>query len=162
MNKNNSIFVTFKANSGVFIALISMNDFLKDSKDMPTISSKAAFLYGSSISKMRSIKRQIEEYRNLHKPIPAKNIWQLGDEIFELKAKLEHMSLQIDGLYDHLIRDLGINRKWIEKVIIFRRYINDVDRVPSDLNWGRCEKGTRRVAEALVNGTYEDEHRLGK
>lgn len=55
--------------------------------------------------------------------------------------------------YGHLERDLGVARKWLVKAVIFRRYLPDPDRIPPDLNWGRCSDGTRRKAELLQKGT---------
>jgi len=65
---------------------------------------------------------------------------------------LAELSLEIDDVYKHLVRDLGAKRKWLEKAIIFRRYLPTQDLIPQSLNWGRCEKGTRRVAERLRDG----------
>ena len=101
---------------------------------------------------MRSVVREIEAYRRSHTPTPARKIWELGDAIFKLNEELERVSLQIDGLYEHLVRDLTVKRKWLEKVIIFRRHLPDDNLIPESLNWGRCEKGTRKVAERLRVG----------
>jgi hypothetical protein len=110
---------------------------------------KAIEVYQRSIVKMRNLVKQIQNFRDNRKLLPARKVWQLGDAIFELQYDLNKLSLQLDGLYDHLVRDLGVKRKWLEKVIIFRRYLPNEDAIPQSLNWGRCEKGTRRVAEKL-------------
>jgi len=38
---------------------------------------------------------------------------------------------------------LGVKKKWLEKAIIFRRYVDDKNAIPKNLNWGKCEKGTK-------------------
>jgi hypothetical protein len=101
---------------------------------------------------MRIFIKEIQALRNNRKLLPAFKIWQLGNAIFELQHNLNKLFLQLDGLYDHLVRDLGVKRKWLEKVIIFRRYLPDENAIPQSLNWGRCEKGTRLVAEKLRKG----------
>jgi len=64
---------------------------------------------------------------------------------------LYKLNLQIDNLYYHLTRDLNINRKWLEKVIIFRRYISDQEFIPESALWGTFEKGTKKKSLALIN-----------
>jgi len=71
-----------------------------------------------------------------------------------LKDSLEILGLQLDSMYKHLTRDLGVKKKWLEKVIILRRYIENEEIIPQSLNWGRCEKGTRKVAKKISEGTY--------
>ncbi|MHA1632843.1 MAG: hypothetical protein ACTSXC_08580 [Candidatus Freyarchaeota archaeon] len=118
-------------------------------KDTESLLDGAAKIYGLAITKMRNVVKQIQELRNSRKTVPARKVWQLGDAIFELQNNLQRSSLQIDGLYEHLTRDLGVKRKWLEKVIILRRYLPCQDLIPSSLNWGQLEKGTRKKAESL-------------
>ena len=60
-----------------------------------------------------------------------------------LNDNLSKIDLQIDNTYYHLVRDLGVNRKWLEKVVIFRRYIQQIELIPETAIWGSFEKGTR-------------------
>jgi hypothetical protein len=101
---------------------------------------------------MRAIVSEIQALRSVHKLTPARTIWKLGDAVFELTDKLRRLSLEIDGLYDHLTRDLGVKRMWVEKVIIFRRYIPDKKLIPRSVSWGPCRDAPRAAAENLVRG----------
>lgn len=152
MTGNNLAFVSFEPDKEQFTAFLPMEELISSEMEPADVLKKATHVYERSIMKMRSLVVEIESFRLNHKLLPARKIWQLGDAIFELRDDLEKLSLQIDGLYDHLVRDLGVKRKWLEKVVILRRYLPQQDAIPESLNWGRCEKGTRRVAERLQKG----------
>lgn len=154
MTESRLAFVSFQPNDKQFTAFLPIEELISSQTDLAEVLNKASFIYGRSVTKMRSLVAEIDNLRLNHKLVPARKIWQLGDAIFELKDNLEKLSLQIDGLYDHLVRDLRVKRKWLEKVVIFRRYLPSEDIIPELLNWGRCEKGTRRVAESLLKGLY--------
>lgn len=118
-------------------------------RDPEAVLRKATNIYEKSITRIRSMLVEIQAERDNRKPIAARKIWQIGHIIFELRDQLERLSLQLDSVYDHLVRDLGVRRKWLEKVIILRRHLPDKALIPKSLNWGCCEKGTRRVAQRL-------------
>ena len=145
-------FVSFEPNNKSFRAYLSMEEFIFGDIDSELTIRKAVKIYENSIIEMRTFIKEIQGFRNNRKRLPAHKIWQLGNAIFELQYNLNKLFLQLDGLYDHLVRDLGVKRKWLEKVIIFRRYLPDKNAIPQSLNWGRCEKGTRRIAEKLRKG----------
>ncbi len=149
--KNESIFVSFKKNKDEYNAFISIDELLSSKENLELLLKKASSIYGNSISRMVDKIKEINTFRNNRRPLPARKVWELGDIIFELVNELDKLSLQIDGIYDHLERDLNVRRKWLEKVIIFRRYISRVSVIPQILNWGKCEKGTRRIAEQIQN-----------
>ena len=152
MSKNDLILVSFKPNEEQFMAFLLMEQFLSSERDLEPVLKEASQSYEHSIKRMRCAVDEINTIRNERKLLPARTIWKLGNLIFDLVKNLESLSLQIDGLYDHLVRDLNVKRKWLEKVIIFRRYLPNQFAIPESLNWGRCEKGTRRVAEKLREG----------
>ena len=126
-----------------------MEELISGADDLELKLKNAVEVYERSTEKMRSLVNEIQGFRDNHKLLPARKVWQLGNAIFELQHDLNELSLQLDGLYDHLVRDLKVKRKWLEKVVIFRRYLPDQNAIPKSLNWGRCEKGTRQAAEKL-------------
>jgi len=152
MIKDKRAFISFELVDKRFRAYLSMEEFILSDKDPELTIRKATKIYENSIIEMHTFIKEIQDFRNSRKLLPAYKIWQLGNAIFELQGNLSKLYLQLDGLYNHLVRDLGVKRKWLEKVIIFRRYLPDEDAIPQSLNWGRCEKGTRRVAEKLRKG----------
>lgn len=153
MIKGKLAFISFEPNNDRFRAFLSIEELISSNKDPELTLRKAIKIYENSIIKMRTFIKEIQNIRNNRKHLPACKVWQLGNAIFELQGNLNKVSLQLDGLYDHLVRDLGVKRKWLEKIITFRRYLPDKKDIPQSLNWGRCcEKGTRRAAEKLRRG----------
>jgi len=142
--------VSFIKSENDYIASVSMSEFLSSSVDLEPALKHASEVYKSSIEQMDSLIDDIQANRRKKVLLPARKIWKLGDSIFNLVNNLEVLGFQLDNLYEHLERDLNVKRKWLEKVIILRRYLPDIEIIPSSLNWGKCEKGTRRVAEILL------------
>lgn len=152
MKEKQLILVSFKPERGKYTPSIPLSQFLTSEKDVETVLNKVTSLYQKSIDSMKEIIKEIENYRATRKPLPARIIWRLGDQIFRLVEDLNKEGFQLDGVYEHLSRDLNAKRKWLEKVIILRRYIPKQNLIPETLNWGRCEKGTRRIAENISRG----------
>jgi len=134
-----------------FVALVSLHAFETEG-NLEHDLARAATVYGNHIAELRAIIASIGCYRESRTPIPARLVWDVGDRVFDLVDTLRDLSFEIEGLYQHLERDLQVKRKWLEKAIILRRYVPDRELLPEDLNWGRCEKGTRRFALKLVGG----------
>jgi hypothetical protein len=152
MTRDNLAFVSFEPDNERFVPFVSIDQFLSGRRDPELTLKKAADAYRRAIAVMRSLVMEIHDYRMKHKLLPAQSVWELGNSVFVLINELEELSLQLDGVYDHLVRDLGVKRKWLEKVIILRRYVPRKDLIPKSLNWGQCEKGTRRKAERIAKG----------
>jgi len=152
MTKKALSFVWFEPHDGQFRAFLTMEDIITGREDPEVLLNQVAELYERAITRMRSLVAEIQDMRTHRNLVPARKVWQVGDAIFILGKELEKFSIQVDGLYDHLVRDLGVKRKWLEKVVIFRRYLPEQEAIPDSLNWGRCEKGTRRIAEQIHGG----------
>lgn len=149
MTNNKLAFISFKPNKDGFSSYLALEGFDQNCQDPEDLIKRASKLYEKYIHTLRNINVEIQNIRSSPEVIPARIIWELGDQIFKLIEALTRLSLQIDGLYEHLVRDLNVKRKWLEKVIIFRRYLPQKKYVPISLNWGQCEKGTRKVAIEL-------------
>lgn len=145
-------FVSFEPTNGEFQAFLSIDAAFSGDHDPQTLVREATEVYERVIDRMRLVVGEIKALRRTRTPIPARKVWQVGDLVFRLRDELATVGLQVDGVYDHLARDLAVKRKWLEKVIILRRYIEDIAIIPKELNWGRCEKGTARIARRLSDG----------
>ena len=145
-------FVSFEPRGCSFQGFLSIEAVAAGEQDLEATLRKATGVYELTIKRMRSLLGEIERVRADHKLVRARKMWDIGEAVFQLRDKLQSLSLELDGVYDHLVRDLGVKRKWLEKAIIFRRYLPDRQLVPTSLRWGRCEKGTRRVALRLAEG----------
>ncbi len=142
-------FVSFEPYQGGFSAFFSIEGVCLEDKDPKDISLKASLVYLNSIEKMREIIQEMKMLRLKHKSLDARKAWRLADIIFQLINELGNLSLQIDNIYLHLVRDLDVKRKWLEKVVILRRYVPRENMISSSMKWSECEKGTRRIAERI-------------
>lgn len=145
-------FVSIQRHSHHFVASLAVSGLIDLEGDPELISKKAAKIYEQALRNMRSQLDAMDSHRTKHIPVPARIMWRLGDSVFRLRDEMSSLSLEIDDLYAHLVRDLNVKRKWLEKAIIFRRYIPTENLIPHSLNWGRFEKSTRRKAEKLAQG----------
>ena len=152
VNSGSLGFVSFEPDNGGFRAFLSVGAALDSESDPEDLARQAAAVYARLLGKMRSAVEEIDALRRTRTPVSARRVWQLGDLVFRLTRGLAELDLELDGVYEHLSRDLNVKRKWLEKVIILRRYIEDVSLIPESLNWGRVEKGTARAARRISEG----------
>jgi len=150
-------FVSFEPNNTGFRSLVSLQDTLLKNIDWPKISEQSSQIYFDAISLMKIELELMKMTKKSKKSITARQIWKLGNYIFKLVNDLERLCLQIDGLYGHLERDLEVKRKWLEKVIILRRYLPSINLIPENLRWGFFEHSTRNKAEQLAKNKFGNE-----
>lgn len=155
-------FVSFEPVDGKFLARMPVESLLAKETDAERLAQDIALVYSQSISTMRSVVKEICALRAVRLPVPAQSAWVLGDAIFALRRQLMDHSFEIDGIYAHLVRDLGMKRKWLEKVVILRRYVPRVDHIPEGLTWGKFEHGTKKLALSLARQaeSMEQDRRL--
>lgn len=151
MKKDELLFVSFEPYDNAYRALFDFKAILSEKIDIENISEISSKLYGRYIKELRIKIDHINDLKKNRILCPARSIWEIGNIIMNMVSDFSIISLQIDGIYEHLSRDLQVKRKWLEKVIILRRYIANIDVIPKTLNWGKCEKGTKKVAISLVN-----------
>ena len=123
--------------------------------DKPDVSLQAACdAYGRTIGAMREVMADIDQLKRKRIPIPARKMWELGDAVVALSSELEEDSMEVEGLNDHLVRDLGINGKRMGTIVTFRRHLPEKELIPEKLGWSQCEKQARKVAEELKAGQF--------
>jgi len=151
-----SSFVSFEPANGAFRAFLSIHAALDGDTDPEELAQEAVAVYERQIRQMRAAVDQIDALRTTRRLVSARRVWQVGDLVFQLTRELADLHLELDGVYEHLTRDLGVKRKWLEKAVILRRYVDDVSLIPESLNWGRIEKGTARAARRISQELHED------
>lgn len=152
MTRYKSNFVSFEPIDDSFRGYLSIEAALREEEKPELLLNKAEKIYEIKLKNMKSKIVAINTAKANHEPIPARNIWAIGDSIISLRNELSKIGLELDGVYDHLVRDLSVKKKWLEKLIILRRYLPNKALIPKSLNWGRLEKGTRRKAIKLKSG----------
>ncbi len=145
-------FVTFEPKDGTYQASMSIDGLLSMDGDHERLIAKAVKAYQRNVTKLQGLMSSIDAKREAKERVPAREVWSVGDAVFRLTRDLRSLSYELDDLYAHLERDLGVKRKWLEKAIILRRYVPERKTIPRGLNWGRIEKGTRRSAERIAQG----------
>ena len=105
--------------------------------------------YGRTVSTMRDVLADIEQLKSKRTPIPARKMWELGNAVVTLGSELEESFMEMDGLNNHLVRDLGINAKRMGTIVTFRRHLPEQEMIPETLGWSQCEKQARKVAQEL-------------
>ena len=153
--KNDLSFIAFEPHDGQFKGAVPIDTVWANYPDLEYRLKKAEMLYKKYIYKLRSMINGFKAIKAKKGCIPAREVWKLGDAIFKLVLDLQYLSFQIDGLYDHLMRDLDAKRMWLEKVIIFRRYLPEFQCIPASLSWGRCRDNPRHSAQLLANEHME-------
>lgn len=143
-------FVSLEPVNGQFLARMPVDSLFAKDSDAESLAKEIALIYGQRISSMQCVVRDICALRAARLPVPAQSAWVLGDAIFALRRQLMDLSFEIDDIYAHLVRELGVKRKWLEKVVILRRYVQRIEYIPGNLTWGKLEHGTKRMALSLV------------
>ena len=149
---NRKFFVAFTQANGRHNCSIEIEAAFLAKRDLERLLMRASRVYAKHINSLISAIEAITEIRLRRKVIPLKRVWKIGDIIFNLVKELGDLDLELDDLYYHLVRDLNVKRKWLEKVIILRRYIDNDNVMPDSLSWGQFEKGTKRKAQQIKKG----------
>lgn len=144
--------VSFQPDNGEFIAHVPLRNPILMDGDSELWLRKAGSQYSESIQLMRGQLEEMNEIKKGRKSLPARKMWEFGNSIFSLVKIMERMSFHINGLYDHLTRDLEVKRMWLQKVVIFRRYIPNQKSIPVSVPWGRCSASPRKTAKAILQG----------
>ena len=148
-------FVAFEPREEGFVASVPMEQLDALGEHPEALLRAASEAYKNSIGGMRSLLADIAALKARRITISARKIWELGDAVLALISELEQYSMELDGLYDHLVRDLGMKEKRIGTVITFRRHLPDKEFIPETLAWSQCEKRARKAAQSLSKGLGE-------
>lgn len=152
---NGSIFVTFAPREESFIASVPMEQ-LDDLGDCPeVVLTRVSEIYGRAVEVLQSLVDDLDCLKATRTAAPARKLWEIGDAVFQLVEDLKEASFELDGLYEHLMRDIRIEKGRLGKyrltrAITFRRYLPDKELIPKSLEWSRCEKNARGAAEQLA------------
>lgn len=147
------VFVSFEPRADGFEAFAVFGDTPPDMGNLEQALRDAAVVYSKTVAAVRVSLESISATRARREHVPARVVWRVGDAVFELQRTLEGRSMQINGLYEHMKRDTGMKRQWLEKAVIFRRYLPDPSLIPRSLNWGRCSGAPGRAAAELVRSS---------
>ena len=149
MNNKMKIGILFERNNEKIIPSISIDDLENISETINSQLKMATEIYLSSIERMNLIFKKNTELRQQKKHVPARLMWQFGDEIFSLINKLNDLGFRWDNLYESLIRDLKVSYTTIKRVIMFRKHVNNINLIPENINWGALKDSPKKYLNNL-------------
>ena len=147
--------IAFEPRAEGFIASVPMEQLESLGHHPEALLREASATYGCHIGIMRALLDDIDGHKVNRIAIPASKMWNIGDAVFRLVDGLAKSGLEIDGLYEHLARDLRLHAGRLgmyrlTRAITFRRYLSDKALIPHSLHWSHCEKSARKAAEKLA------------
>lgn len=146
------VFVSFHMIEGECIAAVSLGYVQEGRITEDTELRSLAEIYVNSISTLKNMVEEIEEFKSNKIALSPSHMWDIGDTIVSLVEGIDARGFQIDNLYDHLVRDIGRNRDWLNRVMIFRRHLPKRELIPSGLKWSACKRAPKRSAEMIERG----------
>ena len=149
MNDASSLLISFSPTPTGFRGYVSITDLVARELDLQPLLQLAEHIYQSSVVDLRLQIKKINQLKTHKVAVPSRLMWRFGDSIFRLVNELDLHGLGVDGLYGHLVRDLKLKTKWLEKAVTFRRYLDDETRIPEGLNWNVCRDAPKRSAIRL-------------
>jgi len=147
--------VSFHMKDGEYIAAVPLHYIRIGSITREKELKMIANLYRKKIKEIKKVIDYLEITKSSKKIFKAIDMWGLGDKILSLVEAVNKKHFIIDGLYDHLVRDLGRKKDWLRKAIIFRRNLPKKELIPLSLNWSLCKDAPRRSAEFISQGNFD-------
>lgn len=134
-----------------FTSSVSLQDFVENGTRRNNLSSqtkKAAVNYNRFIKQCKIIIDRIKRGDSINQA-SLKDMWSLGNKIRSFTNSLKKDGFYLNGLYEHLMRDLQVSRNLLEKVVVFRSYFSDRSLIPNNMAWREIRYAPRRNAEKL-------------
>jgi len=146
LKEDEKIGITFFPNKNDYLASISYDVFGVANENIDEILTEASNIYKYHLEKMHYFLEKRSLIKKKNKFIPARYMWKIGNEIFEMIKKLDQFGLYIENLYGILSRDLKISKTVIKRLVSLRRYFPDLEALPEDLSWGKIKNAPKRFA----------------
>ncbi len=134
-----------------FTGSVSLQDFMKNGTGRNSLSNqtkKAAANYERLTKECKIIIDRVKSGDSINQA-SLKDMWSLGSKIRSFANSLKKDGFYLNGLYEHLVRDLQVSRNLLEKVVVFRSYFSDHSLIPNNMVWREIRYAVRRNAEKL-------------
>jgi hypothetical protein len=132
-----------------FTAAIRLRDVFEAPESLQHMLDSLAACYEMRIRNMRLILEANRRRKRRGQPVLATSIWGLGNRIFLLMRDMKYAFVEVEDLYGHLERDLGLSRNAISRIVTLRRYVPRLDMLPPDLKWDTIAPSPKRFAAGL-------------
>ena len=134
-----------------FTGSVSLQDFMENGTKKNNLSSqtkKTAANYERFIKKCKIIIDRIKGGDSINQA-SLKDVWSLGNKIRSFTNRLKKDGFYLNGLYEHLVRDLQVSRDLLKRTVIFRSYFLNRSLIPSNMVWREMRDTPRKNAEEL-------------
>jgi len=138
-----------------FVGSVSLQELITRDETQISLSSRtkrASKKYEQCLTQCRRILSRIERYSSVNQA-PLRNMWSLGDKIHRLAKSLQKDGFYLNGLYDHLTRDLNVSRDLLERVVVFRSHLENRSLIPENMIWKDVRYAPGKNAKKLSQGT---------
>ncbi len=145
-----SVSVKFIPRTSRFAAAIRVDGQVGWPRFLDHVPKDLAEVYAMRIRNMRLILEANERRKRRGEPVLARSIWGLGNRIFLLRRDVElRFWMEIEDLYGHLERDLGLSRQTLSRIVTLRRYVPQMKMIPPGLTWSAISSSPKRFGEGL-------------
>ncbi len=148
--------VEFKKRGNTFRGSVPIGDLALLPNDPADTMNKATLIYQNAVMEINGWHQDADALRKARTPMPVRKVWELGDILHRLTAGLAQQGCRVENLYDHLERHAGIPSKRASSFVTLRRYVDDVEMIPHELQWNRILKTVKSTSQAIADGSLLD------
>jgi len=142
-----------------FVGSVSLQELITRDETQISLSSRtkrATKKYEQCLAQCKRILSRIERYPSANQT-PLKDMWSFGNGIHRLAKSLRRDGFYLNGLYDHLTRDLNVSRDLLERVVVFRSHLENRSLIPKDMIWKDVRYAPGKNAKKLNQATLHKE-----
>ena len=137
-------------NGNSFKASVALSDLAAIDGEPSQVLAHASEAYGDFVSRIREWHHASLERQSARVKTTARQAWDLGDLIVQLREQLSAQGFEVVDLYRHLSDHSGISY-WSQRFTTFRTYIPERSLIPPDLTWRQIRSQTRSAAETITS-----------
>ena len=150
--KNAYANIEFKKRGGAYHGSVIMSDIPLLQGDPAETMRVVTAIYQNTIMDVRQWQRDVRELKDKGFSLSARKAWQLGEILYRLNTEFMERGCQVQHLYEHLERHVGLARKRASEFVTFRRYIDNMEIVPEDVMWNSIVKNVKSSSQAIADG----------
>ena len=137
-----------------FVGSVSLQELITRDETQISLSSRtkrASKKYEQCLTQCKRILSRIGRYSSANQA-PLRNMWSLGDKIHRLAKSLQKDGFYLNGLYDHLTRDLNVSRDLLERIVVFQSHLENRNLIPENMIWKDVRYAPGKNAKKLSQG----------
>lgn len=148
--------VEFRKQGNSFRGSVPITDLALIPNDPAETMNTVTKIYQNALTEIKYWHEDADALRKSKTPMPARKVWELGDILDRLNAGLAEQGCRIENLYDHLERHAGIPSKRASSFVTLRRYVDDAEMIPENLQWNKILKTVKSSSQAIGSGTFSE------